>query len=134
VYPAAMAAAGHLVEDLKTAPHVPTRSPAECAQHMEECPNGLAFFKRYAEGSTEKKVRVLTYLSSYRLSHFLAMYTQDHLALPLPREDNTTCTRRNPTSAPCAFRRSPPIRQSAITSGSSSDFILHFLITRVLSS
>jgi hypothetical protein len=70
------------VEDLEIAPHVPTRSPAECAQHMEECTNGLAFLKRYAEGSTEKKVRVLTCPSSYRLSHFLAMYTQDHLALP----------------------------------------------------
>jgi hypothetical protein len=42
------------VEDLKIAPHVPTRSPAECAQHMEECPNGLAFLKRYA---TPKEVR-----------------------------------------------------------------------------
>jgi hypothetical protein len=30
---------------------------------MEECPNGLAFLKRYAEGSTEKKVRVLTSMS-----------------------------------------------------------------------
>jgi hypothetical protein len=70
------------VEDLEIAPHVPARSPAECAQHMEECPNGRAFPKKYAEGSTETKVRVLTCPSSYRLSHFLAMYTQDHLALP----------------------------------------------------
>ena len=38
--------------------------------------NGLAFLKRNAEGSTEKKVRVLTYPSSHRLNHFLAMYTQ----------------------------------------------------------
>jgi hypothetical protein len=58
------------------------RSPAECAQHMEECPNGLAFLKRYAEGSMEKEVRALTCPSSYRLSHFLAMCTQDHLTLP----------------------------------------------------
>jgi hypothetical protein len=28
---------------------VPTRSPALCAQHIEECPNGRAFLKRYAE-------------------------------------------------------------------------------------
>jgi hypothetical protein len=43
---------------------------------------GLAFLKRYAKGRTEKKARVLTCPSSYRLSHFLAMYTPDHLALP----------------------------------------------------
>jgi hypothetical protein len=30
---------GTSVEDLECPAHVPTRSPAECAQHMEECPN-----------------------------------------------------------------------------------------------
>jgi hypothetical protein len=37
----------------------------------------------WSEGRTEKKVRVLTCPSSYRLSHFLlAMCTQNHFTLP----------------------------------------------------
>jgi hypothetical protein len=120
------------VEDLEIAPHVPTRSPAECAQHMEGCRNDLAFFKRNAEGSTEKKVRVLT--STLASSEPLSCHVHTGPLGPAVRRQYDLCTRRNSKSTPCTSRRPPPTRQSAITSGSSSDFVLHILITRVLSS
>jgi hypothetical protein len=80
---------------------------------MEECcPNGRAFLKRYAEGRTEKKARVLTCPSSYHLSHFLAMYTHtEPVAFTMRRQYDLHAkeSNRRPMHIPtttCQFIRS----------------------------